>query len=159
MLRPITRRWGICFRSTQRYTVCGLTPRKLAASGTVQGCSLPSLGVWIFISTKVFFFMVFLCHRPRALCYRFVPERFFAVTLPEPSSLYAEHNNLDWLYLPRGNRRCAGLLLRGHRRGRGRVSRRPNRVRIGFCGHWASFAAVVGTRQSVEVLRVSLRLL
>ena len=27
MLRPITRRWGICFRSTQRYTVCGLTPR------------------------------------------------------------------------------------------------------------------------------------
>jgi len=33
MLRPITRRWGICFRSTQRYTVCGLTPRKTAGNG------------------------------------------------------------------------------------------------------------------------------
>src|SRR5579863_821263 len=39
MLRPITRRWGICFRSTQRYTVCGLTPRKMAASRTRSGSS------------------------------------------------------------------------------------------------------------------------
>jgi len=29
MLRPITQRWGICFRSTQRYTVCGLHSKKL----------------------------------------------------------------------------------------------------------------------------------
>src|SRR5208282_6842236 len=39
MFRPITRRWGICFRSTQRYTVCALTPRYLAASRTVSGHS------------------------------------------------------------------------------------------------------------------------
>src|SRR5215469_4028767 len=37
ILRPITRRWGICFRSTQRYTVCWLTPRKHAASLTLMG--------------------------------------------------------------------------------------------------------------------------
>src|SRR4029079_2468783 len=37
MLRPITRRWGVCFRSTQRYTVWGLTPRKRAAALTVIG--------------------------------------------------------------------------------------------------------------------------
>src|SRR5262249_30178431 len=45
MFRPITRRWGICFRSTQRYTVCTLTPRKRAASSTLMGSSavvLPS---------------------------------------------------------------------------------------------------------------------
>src|SRR5262252_2110185 len=36
---PITRRWGICFRSTQRYTVCGLTPKYVAASRTVRGSS------------------------------------------------------------------------------------------------------------------------
>jgi len=35
-LRPITRRWGICFRSTQRYTVCGLTPRNLAAKFNID---------------------------------------------------------------------------------------------------------------------------
>jgi hypothetical protein len=39
ILRPITRRWGICFRSTQRYTVCGLTPRYVAAARTVSGSS------------------------------------------------------------------------------------------------------------------------
>jgi hypothetical protein len=38
-LRPITRRWGICFRSIQRCTVCGLTPRKMAASRTRRGSS------------------------------------------------------------------------------------------------------------------------
>src|SRR5580700_11101506 len=54
MLRPITRRWGICFRSTQRYTVCGLTPRKMAASRTRSGSSsraketLARGGVWEF---------------------------------------------------------------------------------------------------------------
>jgi hypothetical protein len=37
MFRPITRRWGICIRSTQRYTVCGLTPRNAAASRTFRG--------------------------------------------------------------------------------------------------------------------------
>jgi hypothetical protein len=36
---PITRRWGICFRSTQRYTVWTLTPRYTAASRTVSGSS------------------------------------------------------------------------------------------------------------------------
>jgi len=40
MFRPITRRWGICFRSTQRYTVWTLTPRYTAASRTVSGRSL-----------------------------------------------------------------------------------------------------------------------
>src|SRR6202035_2728932 len=39
ILRPITRRWGICFRSTQRYTVCALTPRYLDASFTDRGRS------------------------------------------------------------------------------------------------------------------------
>ena len=39
MFRPITRRWGICRRSTQAYTVCGLTPRNRAASFTVNGAS------------------------------------------------------------------------------------------------------------------------
>ena len=39
MLRPITRRWGICFRSTQRYTVWMLTPKYTAASRTVSGSS------------------------------------------------------------------------------------------------------------------------
>src|SRR5580658_5357471 len=39
MLRPITRKWGICFRSTQRYTVCGLTPKYTAASRTLSGSS------------------------------------------------------------------------------------------------------------------------
>src|SRR5882762_7451488 len=39
MFRPITRRWGICLRSTQRYTVCGLTPRYLDASFTDRGRS------------------------------------------------------------------------------------------------------------------------
>src|SRR5271156_2911800 len=51
MLRPITRRWGICFRSTQRYTVCGLTPRKMAASRTRSGSSSRAKergGVWEF---------------------------------------------------------------------------------------------------------------
>src|SRR5438046_2661048 len=37
MLRPITRRWGICFRSTQGYTVRTLTPKYTAASRTVSG--------------------------------------------------------------------------------------------------------------------------
>jgi hypothetical protein len=37
--RPIIRKWGICFRSTQSYTVCGLTPRNAAASGTRTGSS------------------------------------------------------------------------------------------------------------------------
>ena len=39
IFRPITRRWGICRRSTQAYTVCGLTPRNRAASCTVNGNS------------------------------------------------------------------------------------------------------------------------
>ena len=39
ILRPITRRWGICRRSTQRQTVCGLTPRNLAAWVTLKGIS------------------------------------------------------------------------------------------------------------------------
>src|SRR6185437_3535497 len=39
IFRPITRRWGICFRSTQRYTVWGLTPKKTAACRTVRGIS------------------------------------------------------------------------------------------------------------------------
>jgi len=47
MFRPITRRWGICFRSTQRYTVWVLTPRNFAASLTVNGHSSaqPNLGL------------------------------------------------------------------------------------------------------------------
>src|SRR5579863_5940242 len=54
MLRPITRRWGICFRSTQRYTVGGLTARYTAASRTLSGSSsrandaLTRGGVWEF---------------------------------------------------------------------------------------------------------------
>jgi hypothetical protein len=54
MLRPITRRWGICFHSTQRYTVCGLTPKYTAASRTLSGSSsrandaLTRGGVWEF---------------------------------------------------------------------------------------------------------------
>jgi len=39
MFRPITRRWGICFRSTQRYTVWTLTPKYTAASRTLSGTS------------------------------------------------------------------------------------------------------------------------
>src|SRR5690242_10633181 len=38
MHRPI-RRWGTALRSTQRYTVCGLTPRNRAASRTFIGNS------------------------------------------------------------------------------------------------------------------------
>src|ERR1035437_6377458 len=37
MLRPIPRRWGICFRSTRRYTVWTLTPKYTADSRTVSG--------------------------------------------------------------------------------------------------------------------------
>ena len=36
MFRPMTRRWGPCLRSTQRYTVWGLTPRNRTASRTVS---------------------------------------------------------------------------------------------------------------------------
>src|SRR5258708_34811646 len=103
--------------------------------------------------------MVCLCHRRLVLCYWLASEMFVAATLPAPSSLYAEHNHLDWLYLPRGNLRCAGSRLLDGDHGRGHVSRTPNRVRIGSCGWWASPAHVVGTRQIVDVLRVSLRLL
>ena len=39
IFRPITRRWGICFRSHQRYTVCAETPRYSAACFTVNGYS------------------------------------------------------------------------------------------------------------------------
>src|SRR5260370_13223116 len=46
IFRPITRRWGICFRYTQRYTVCGLTPRNLAASFTVRGCSISAIATF-----------------------------------------------------------------------------------------------------------------
>src|SRR3989475_6883541 len=53
MLRPITRRWGICFRSTQRYTVCWLTPRNLAASRTVSGYSSSEIKVCLFGRTMV----------------------------------------------------------------------------------------------------------
>src|SRR4029077_15388976 len=48
IFRPITRRWGICFRSTQRYAVCGLTPRNLAASRTVNGRSSATVGLSLF---------------------------------------------------------------------------------------------------------------
>src|SRR5216683_3210834 len=56
IFRPITRRWGICFRSTQRYTVCGLTPRYLAASLTVSGSSLATIAV-VGVSAKHEWFM------------------------------------------------------------------------------------------------------
>jgi hypothetical protein len=78
----------ICFLpigGQARYTVCTLTPRKLAASGTVQGCSSLSVGVRVSISTRVFLFMVFLCCRPRTCCHRSGLEAFCAVTRPEPS--------------------------------------------------------------------------
>src|SRR5580704_7706382 len=54
IFRPITRRWGICFRSTQRYTVCGLTPRYLAASLTVNGISWATIAVGLPFSVNSF---------------------------------------------------------------------------------------------------------
>src|SRR5207244_11779366 len=65
MFRPITRRWGICFRSTQRYTVCALTPRKCAASRTVIGYSASAECFARTITAVGFLFRVMSIH---ALC-------------------------------------------------------------------------------------------
>ncbi len=66
IFRPITRRWGICFRSTQRYTVCGLTPRNLAASRTVRGYSLADGKVFRSDSRGVLWFIGFPLGSPQS---------------------------------------------------------------------------------------------
>jgi len=57
--------------------------KKIGSFWYRPGLLVDVLGVWIFISTKVFFFIVFLWRRPRACCYRSEAERFFVAPPPE----------------------------------------------------------------------------
>src|SRR5260221_13904553 len=89
---------------------------------------------------------------------RFWIERAELCARPTPFPPCDGRSNSDLLYPPSGSQQCDGSRLLGRRRGRGRACRRPNRARIGFCGHSGWSARVVCTRQNGEVLRESLRL-
>ena len=88
-------------------------------------------------------------HYPRADLIRFVMDNlsthtpgalYEAFPAPEahrvPSSPCAVRSTSDRLCLQSDSRRCAESLLRDRRRARGRVWRKPNPVRIGFCVQW-----------------------